>query len=331
MAPEAQSLRVHISSPPEAEHLAELQARLAARIELTLGPELPANPAYEILVNGRPTEAEMTASASLTAVVIPWAGVARTTRDLLLSHARIAVHNLHYNDAATAEMAVTLMLAAAKLIVPADRDLRANNWSIRYGIDPALQVAGKTAVVLGYGSIGRRVARACQGLEMRVLALRRGADREYESEGVRVFPANRLRDLLKEADVLLICLPLTPETQGLIAAAELALLPPRAVLVNVGRGPIVDEAALFEALKSGRLYAAGIDVWYQYPRSEEAGTNTAPGHFPFAELQNVVLSPHRGGDNSETESIRMAALAELLNHAAVGEEMPNRVDLQAGY
>ncbi len=87
---------------------------------------------------------------------------------------------------------------------------------------------------------------------------------------------------------------------GLLGAAELALLPDGAVLVNIGRGPIVDERALYEGLRDGRPHAAGLDVWYSYPPDEAARANWPPSAYPFHELDNVVLSPHRGGAADET-------------------------------
>jgi phosphoglycerate dehydrogenase-like enzyme len=103
------------------------------------------------------------------------------------------------------------------------------------------------------------------------------------------------------------------------------------VLVNVARGPIVDEAALYHALCEGSLFAAALDVWYNYPTDEAARSCTPPSTYPFHELDNVVMSPHRAGGSTETELLRIKHLAELLNAAACGEPMPNRVDLQLGY
>lgn len=128
----------------------------------------------------------------------------------------------------------------------------------------------------------------------------------------------------------MICLPLTDETKGLIGADELAQLAPGAVLVNTGRGPIVDERALFDALRAGRL-RAGLDVWYRYPEDEAARAGTPPATLPFHELDNIVMSPHRAGLCAETERLRAVFLAEMLNAGARGEPMPGRVDLDAGY
>lgn len=323
-------LLVHLARPPAPAALTQLQASLRPGIGLTVGPDLPQPAEYHILVDGRPTREHLLASPNLSALVVPWAGLPEATRDLMGEFPHIPVYNLHHNARPVAEMAITLMLAAAKTILPADRALRAHDWGPRYRHDPSLLLAGKTALILGYGAVGRHVADLCRALGMVVVATRRGG--VWSPEGTaEVHPATALRELLPRADALIICLPLTPVTEGLIGAAELALLPPGAVLVNVGRGRIVNEEALYRALQDGRLLAAGLDVWYNYPADREARASTPPSAFPFHELENVVMSPHRAGHSDQTESLRMTHLARLLNAAAAGEMMPNRVDLTAGY
>ena len=325
-------LRVHFDEALKPAELNDLQARLLPETQITQGPEL-SNPAlYDVLVAGRPDRAHVAASPNLRLLIIPWAGVPESTRDLMAGYPHVTVHNLHHNAAPTAEMAVALLLAAAKRLVPLDQALRRNDWTPRYLLSQAAQLDGKTALIVGYGAIGQRVARACQALDMKVLGVRRNPALNGPPEVAAVIhPPGVLRRLLPQADALIITLPLTPKTRGLIGAEELALLPPQAILVNVGRGPIVDEAALYAALRSGALGAAGLDVWYNYPADEAARTDTPPSRFPFHELDNVVMSPHRAGDSSEIERYRMEHLARLLNAAHRGEPVPNRVDLQAGY
>jgi phosphoglycerate dehydrogenase-like enzyme len=323
-------LLVHLARPAPAAALALFEANLRPEICLTIGPDLPAPAEYHILVDGRPQREHLLASPNLTALVVPWAGLPEATRDLMLEFPHIAVHNLHHNARPVAEMAITLMLAAAKTIVPADRALRAHDWRPRYRDTPSLLLAGRTALVLGYGAVGRIVADLCRALGMVVVATRRGCGEPPEGPD-EVHPATALRELLPRADALIICLPLTPQTEDLIGPAELALLPPGAVLVNVGRGRIVNEAALYHALRDGRSLAAGLDTWYNYPADAEARAGTPPSAFPFHELDNVVMSPHRAGHSDQTENLRMVHLARLLNAAAAGEPMPNRVDLAAGY
>ncbi|MCL7452125.1 MAG: 2-hydroxyacid dehydrogenase [Anaerolineae bacterium] len=328
------SLHVFLLHRPRGESaLEELTARLDPEVTLSLGPELPDPPDYKVMVAGRPERAHVEASPKLRAVVVPWAGIPDTTRQLMHDFPHIALHNLHHNALPVAEHALALLLAAAKFIVPMDRALRSNDWRPRYQPNPSILLEGRTALILGYGAIGQKLGQLCRGLGMEVLGVRRKAPPADAggSDRVRLFGIEALHRLLPRADALLVCLPHTPETTGLVGARELALLPRQAVLVNVGRGPVVDEEALFSALREGRLHAAGLDVWYQYPEDEAARANTPPASHPFHELPNVVMSPHRAGGSTWTEHLRMVHLARLLNAAARGEPMPNRVDLDAGY
>lgn len=360
----SRSLWVHIVDEPD--RMEELAARLDPRIRVTTGAEPPEGAAYDILVAGVPERGLIEASPNLSTLVIPWAGVPNRTRALMSEFPRVSVHNLHHNAVQVAEMAVALLLAAAKRLVPMDAALRRGDWSPRYEKDGVVLLAGKRALVLGYGALGRSVARLLKGLGMTVTGVRRrggpngagetavagagssGGARssagarpeagatprtEDDSPADAVRGVDRLNELLPSADALVVCLPLTNETRGLVGAGELALLPPRAVLVNVGRGPVVDERALYEALKQGTLHAAGLDVWYNYPTDEAARASTRPSGYPFHELDNVVMSPHRAGapNSAETESMRARALAELLNAAVRGGPVPNAVDLERGY
>lgn len=316
------TLHVHIVREPEPAIARELADALPG-VALCFGDKPDA--ATEILVTGRPSAEQLEACPQLRALIIPWAGLPKPTAELMLSRPQVAVHNLHHNAAATAEMAVALLLAAAKSIPRGDAALRGGDWSMRFELSHAVQLAGRNALVLGLGEIGRRVARACLGLSMSVSAISRNGG---AVESIDVSRPQRIRDMLPKADALLVCLPATAETEGLLGETELALLPRNCVLVNVARGAIIDEAALFHALKSGRLFAAGLDVWWRYPQGEAA---SAPSEYPFHELPNVVMSPHRGGHVRDTEQQRYRALAQLLQATARGEDMPNRVNLEHGY
>jgi phosphoglycerate dehydrogenase-like enzyme len=326
-------LSVHLLSQPDDQALIHLRAALDPSITLTMGSTLPQPARFQILVAGRPKREHIVASPDLRALVIPFAGLPAETRELMMGFPHIAVHNLHHNAEPVAELALALLLSAAKFIVPMARALRANDWTPRYAASPALLLAGRTALILGYGAVGQHVARLCRCLGMNVLTMRRDSAKPSASQcdEVRCVSISELHDWLPQADALVICLPHTPETEGLIGRAELDLLPRQAILVNVGRGEIVDEVALYEALRDGRLYAAGLDVWYRYPANEASRSHTPPAAYPFRELNNVVMSPHRGGLCSITEQLRMQHLAWLLNATARNEAMPNRVDVVAGY
>ncbi|WP_232470484.1 MULTISPECIES: 2-hydroxyacid dehydrogenase [Methylococcus] len=311
------------------EHRADLQNRLAPGVRLSMGEWRP-KAGFDILVSGAPTARELESNPRLRAVIVPWVGVPLATLDLMQEFPHIALHNLPYNIGPTAEMGVALLLAAAKRIVPSDRRFRQGYWSE----DPSSKIPGSVmldgglALILGYGRIGRRIGAACRGLGMRVAGVRRNPGTTAEEHAM-----GDLLELLPQAAALIICLPHTHETDHLIGRRELEMLPANAVLVNVARGEIIEEDALYQTLQARRIYAAGIDVWYRYPSAADRrqGLPHPPSSFPFHDLDNVVMSPHRAGWSDEKEPARIAELAAMLNAAARGEPMPHRVDPLRGY
>jgi phosphoglycerate dehydrogenase-like enzyme len=243
----------------------------------------------------------------------------------------VDLHNLHFNAVSTAEMALALLLAAAKHVAELDHRIRHGNWQWNDATHPTDTFPGKTALILGYGAIGRRLAPLLQALGMQVIGVRRHAPDQPAQDGVALFGVAELWGLLPRADVLICLLPHTRETEGMLGTEELARLPHHSILVNVGRGPVIDEEALYTALAARRIRSAGIDVWYQYPKDDEERTHTYPSRFPFHELDNVVMTPHRAGWLQSFEKLRVGALAELLNAAVEGRPLPNLVDKELGY
>jgi glyoxylate reductase len=195
---------------------------------------------------------------------------------------------------ATADHALALLLAAARRVADGDRVVRAGGWK---AVDPAFllgtEVTGKTLGIVGFGRIGQAVARRAAGFRMRVLycSPRPCAD----------FPEARhvpLEALLAESDFVSLHTPLTPQTENLLSRDRIARMKPGAVVVNTARGPVVDDAALAEALASGRVAAAGLDVFRDEPRVPDV----------YLRLPNVVLTPHIGSGTRETR----AAMARLV-------------------
>ena len=191
----------------------------------------------------------------------------------------------------TADFAFMLLLAAARRATEYDAIMRAG-WRRRIGQGELLgvRVWGKTLGILGMGRIGQAVARRARGFDMRVLyhdQQRLPPEREQGATYVA-----ELRDMLPACDFLSLHAPATPETEGVINAETLALLPRGAVLVNAGRGGLVDEEALLAALTSGRLFAAGLDVFRSEPDYDTR----------FAALPNVILSPHSASASIETRN-----------------------------
>ncbi len=197
----------------------------------------------------------------------------------------ITVHIIRgYGDTAVAEHTIALMWAAARDIARMDRGMRAGAWVRTEGP----QLTGKTIGLIGYGGIGAEVARLAGGMGMRVLAWNRTAK---AAPGVRFVDLDML---LAESDVVSLHLLLNEETRGLLSAGRLARMRPGAILVNTARGALVDEAALVDALRAGRLRHAALDVFTEEP---------LPAGHPLAGLENVTLSAHsafRTPESSET-------------------------------
>lgn len=319
---------VHMTNPPDDEALQYLRESLQDDIKFTCG-DIQGNPDYDLLVAGRPTRENLAASPNLRILLIPYAGVSDTTIEIMRDYPQIAIHNLHHNAPPTAEMALTLLLASAKNTVPIDRIFRNHDWTPRYDTYPGVLLYGKTALIVGYGTIGQHLSPILRAMGMMVFGIRR----RYADEAQGIYPPKKLHDLLPQADALILAVPATSETEGLIGEKEITLMPQGAIIVNVGRGTVIDQHALYDALKSGHLHGAGQDVWYHYPTDEESRSNTPPADVPFHELDNMVMSPHRGGFGgvNDIEILRMAAIANMLNKAANGETIPHRVSLELGY
>ncbi|MAT43044.1 MAG: hypothetical protein CL609_11925 [Anaerolineaceae bacterium] len=327
-------MNVHYLHPPsEPGLLSQFIDDLSSCIQLTTGEDNPARFDCDVLIEGRPPDELLAGNPHLKAVVIPFAGLPPVTRERCQRYPNLSVYNLHHNAIITAEMAITLMLSAARFVVRYDRGIRNHDWSLRYQDErPSLLLHGKKVVLLGYGAIGKHVARVCLALGMQVEAIKRHVVTEGEAfDGIPCFSTAQLEQRLVDAAVMMVVCPLTDETRGLIGEKQLQMMPAGGVLVNVGRAEIVDQEALYRVLSSGHLAAAGLDVWYNYPETKTDRVNTKPADFPFWEMDQVILSPHRGGHTQETELLRMQHLAVLLNQLAEGQDLIQPINLSLGY
>jgi D-3-phosphoglycerate dehydrogenase len=215
------------------------------------------------------------------------------------------------NAQSVAEHAIGLMLAAARNIPTHDRASQAGGWErARLG----LELHGRCLGLVGYGRIARGVARIALAIGMRVVAWSPRLDAAGDIAPVE--RAASLEEVLRKADVLSLHAPLTPATRGLIGAAELDLLGPEAILVNTARGGLVDQPALVAALRSGRLAAAGLDVF---------ATEPVDPADPLLALPNVVLTPHIGWMTDGTFDRSFALAAENCRRLGAREALLHRV------
>ena len=209
----------------------------------------------------------------------------------------------------TADTAFMLLLAAARRLGEAERLLRSGGWDA-WGPKQLTgpDVWGKRLGVVGLGRIGQALARRTRGFDMDLVYHDQYRNEEAERElGARYL---ELDELLRTSDFVSVHTPLTPETTHLIGAEELEKMKPEAVLVNTSRGPVVDEAALADALAEGRIFAAGLDVYEEEPEV----------HPKLLELESVVLAPHIGSASIETRDKMAVLAAENLTAVLRGEE-----------
>ncbi len=220
-------------------------------------------------------------------------------------------------DTTLPEYVLALMLALAKDLPGTIRAQEQHQWRHRM-LEP---LGNAQAVIVGAGSIGRAAARLLRSMGVSVTLVGR-RERDDESGEGRIRAVVDLPALLPNADWLILLTPLTPQTRGLIGAPELALLRPGARLVNIGRGPVVVEGALIEALRSGAIAGAALDVFEHEPL--DAGS-------PLWDMLNVIVSPHIGGDVADTpQAFSRAFLANLERYMA-GESLENVVDKRLGF
>ncbi|MFO7166725.1 MAG: D-glycerate dehydrogenase [Chloroflexota bacterium] len=221
----------------------------------------------------------------------------------------------------TADLAFALMMAAARRIVEGHKLIEAGgwaNWSPMFMVGQ--EITGATLGIVGAGRIGSAVARRASGFDMRILYHNRRRSEQLEREPWaqgRIRYAPSLDELLRESDFVVVLVPLSDETRGMFGAREFALMKPTSVFVNASRGAVVDERALYEALKAGRPWAAGLDVFEREPIGAD---------HPLLTLPNVVAVPHIGSATVATRT-RMATLAaENLVAALTGRPVPNPVN-----
>lgn len=293
-------------------------------------------PKADIMVGWRPSEELLMAAENLTLHINPGAGIQHLidlfkkitrSRDILLA-------NGHGNSYFTAQHAVALLLALTNKVIPHHNWLVAGEWRKGDADARSIPLRDRSVGLLGYGAVNQKVHRFLSGFDIEFSVLRR----DWTNKSVKGLPTainqydySQLPSFLKEINTLIVAVPLTSLTEGMIKREELELLGEDGLLVNVSRGPVIDEASLYQALTEQIITGAAIDVWYNYrPEPDEEG-RTFPSSKPFYELSNVVLSPHRGASpmndlrrwNEVVENIRQFALNT--------RQFINLVDLEQEY
>jgi len=238
--------------------------------------------------------------------------------------ASCAVCNCYGHEPPIAEYVTAALLNRHIPLTAADAALRRGDWSWGLGRASSLrgEWSGSRLGIAGYGHIGREVARKAAAFDVEVHV----ANRSPVDDPARVtrwWPLDELAAMCAGVDALVVTLPAGPGTDGLVGAACLDALPAHALLVNVGRGAVVDEDALYAALAERRIGGAVIDTWYVYPTPD--APHPTPGRRPFHELDNVVMTPHFSGWTRGLVARRRRLMAENVRRLAAGEPLLNVV------
>ena len=210
-----------------------------------------------------------------------------------------------------------MILSFSRALLPSIRNQKEKNWKVDYTLS---ELTGKEMLIVGAGSIGQLLAKKAKAFDMNVVGLKRTVEDLENFDEVR--PLGELQRSMKTADYVVILAPLTKETRGLIGKEELALMKEDAVLINLARGPLVDEGELIKVLKEKKIRGAGLDVFSREP---------LPSDSPLWDLDNIILTPHLGGFSDVSNERSIELISENIRRYYAGEKLKNIVNLELGY
>jgi len=239
--------------------------------------------------------------------------------------AGVTVCNVAGHEQAIAEYCLMTMLAWQHRLIDIATAFRGGVWSTGGGAGGGPthgEIFGKTVGIVGYGKIGREVAKRAIGFNCHVIAVNRSPVAD-KGDAAEAYPLDALDQVLPRCDVVIIAAGLGPETTRLIDARRFGLMKPTAFLINIGRAGILDEEALYAALKDKQIGGAAIDVWWQYPTAAEP--NRHGSRLPFHELSNVILTPHCSSATDGARERRFGTVAGNLDRYVRGETLRNVV------
>ncbi|MHA1614643.1 MAG: NAD(P)-dependent oxidoreductase [Candidatus Thorarchaeota archaeon] len=291
-------------------------------------------PNADILVGWRPSRELLDTATKFRLFINPGVGVQHhidTFREISKTR-NVTLINGHGNTYFTAQHAVTLLLTLTNKVIPHHNWMAEGLWRRGDSHEKSIPMRDRKIGLLGYGAVNQKVHKFLSGFDVDFLILKRTwKGGEEFSTPIKQFLPEDIDVFLKETDILLVAVPQTEETIGMIGEKELKLLGPEGFLVNVSRGIVIDEEALYNALASKTISGAAIDVWYEYkPEPDEEGRKF-PTRFPFHELDNVVLSPHRGASPMD-DLKRWDEVIENIRRLAEGnDEFINVVELDRAY
>lgn len=307
------------------QHRQQLEAKLhdLAQLRWVTCPDDDESLAFleqtHVFVGARFTEKMAARSPHLKAILVPGAGYEGIDPRAVPSG--IPVANTFHHESSIAEYCVAASVMLRRNLLDQDRALRTGRWSSCV-YDPQLaqphSLANAKIGIIGYGHIGQAVWNAFQAFGASGRAIKNSPS-TITPDGLAWIGTQRdLSRLMEQSDIAVVCMPLNEKTEGIISHVQLAQLGSQGILINVGRGPIVDEDSLYHALSSHTVGGAAIDVWYHYPG--DSG-DTYPAHHDFHTLTNILMTPHISGVTYQTFAGRAHDIAANIRHLASDEPL----------
>jgi len=291
-------------------------------------------PSADLIVGWRPSSELLERARNLKVFINPGVGVQhhiKQYRDVYKQRG-ITLINGHGNTYFTAQHAVALLLSLTNKVIPHHTWMVNGLW--RRGDDFAKSIPLRNRMIglLGYGAVNQKVHRFLAGFDVDFSILKRSwTGNEKVPAAVEKYSPVDLEDFLREVDILIIAVPETDETNGMIGDKELQLLGSDGLVVNIARGSVINQKALYEALSNNIITGAAIDVWYDYQPKEDAEGKKFPFQYPFHQLENVVLSPHRGASPMDDLKRWDEVIENLKRFAQDNYDFINVVNLDRGY
>ena len=311
------------------------------QIKLIIPPDLEQKtllelaPEADIIMGWRPTKELLEASKKTKLFINPGAGVQHLIpifKEINKERELILV-NGHGNAYFTAQHVVAILLALMNKVILHHNWMVEGHWRRGDSFAQSTPLRGQNVGLLGYGAVNQFVHKFLSGFDIEFSVLKRDWNKPQDSflTSITKYTIDELPKFLTEIDILIVALPLTSKTEGLIKDKELQLLGKEGLLVNIGRGPIFDEESLYLALKENKIKGAAIDVWYNYQPEEDETGRKFPSEFPFFELDNVILSPHRGASPMNDLKRWDEQIENIIRFTKGSKEFLNIVNLEEGY
>lgn len=295
----------------------------------------------EVIIGWRPDPELLDAAVKLKLFINPGTGIKHHINNFreLNKKRKVILVNGHGHAYATAQHAVAMLLTLMNKIIPHHNRMREGIWRTSDSEDifaASIPLRDRKIGLLGYGAINKNVHKFLSGFDNKFYILKRNSkkgkpEKSLDKNVVSIFSANELNKFLKTIDILIIAIPHTGRTENLIKSRELELLGKTGLLVNVARGLIVNEKALYDALKKNEISGAALDVWYNYNPEKNKEGKAYPFKYPFHKLNNFLMSPHRAASPFDDLG-RWDEVFENIKRAASGrKDFLNVVNLKEEY